>query len=1159
MNSRKLVLYFIAVISMITLLVTAPAVAAGLNPDLMGEDEPAVLLVLVPDGTVSAEGTDPDMSGSFPVGTQITITADAPPPGQAFDHWEWEYNGTPMQALPGVTDNSVSPFSFTIEEAGLLQFSAFYREETETLETPDPPMLSSASIEGGLSITVNAVPNAFSYLARFYQGTSFVYQCAVLPDMPFHLPLSPGVIDSGVPYIATVTAVGDGGLYLNSAESAPSTPAIAVKPALPAASFTYEPHRAVYSGATQTVSAVCTAEGAGAFEIRYQNQDGSFDAPHSAGIYGVYLNVEEGRDYAGAQDLYLGDFIIDRRTPELADFSLSATSVPYTGSGQPFTVIPWPWIDGACSVLYSGALEVPTAAGVYAVTLEVAESSNCCAATFLLPDYHILPAQAGTVSPPPPLMVDGATGETRQVALSDLLPVTGLEAPMLTGPVAYTLLDVSDSGGILAGIPTLSGDMLTLSVSGGNTPGTQAALTLEVSASNVVPTPSWVRLTVETTGKLTPSGTVSAPEPLTYGDTLKTLSLQGAESFLAGGVPVPGTLAWQAPTTVPAVGSSAGWIFTPDDRDRYAERTGVLPLTVLPRPVSETELSPLPDCVYTGESHESRPDVRFRNRALILNQDYLLSYSHHRDAGTAAVTVSGIGNYTGTLTGYFVIHPAPLDGAVVIFAEVDRILPGALLSAQVTGTPPDAVLSYQWYQDGVPIPSADAAGFTVPDGMTGAITLSVTASGNYTGTLTSPPLTVDKETPPDHGGGGGESSSGGADPGGTETARPAVTIQPTVRGGAATALVDETALLDALARAETTSPPTLELILPGDTFTSASVTLPAGAVKVISNREVALRFSCHLGALTLDPASLSAVALQSEEPITLSLGRADLEGTLSPRQQDAVGPDPVFDVSVSVGSARLTSLDGGTASVTLSYPLPDREPAGAVGVWQVGSSGTLRRLPSAYDSDRGEISFSTSHLSRYLAACDPLYGWYNPYTDVTPADPSYSAVRYLTANGLYDAEESQFQPQAPMTRAMLVTALWRLAGSPEIQGSPFTDVPASARYAQAAAWAGKVGVTMGVGGGRFAPEAPVTWEQIAVMLSRWALTSGTDLAKLGVSTPPPGLPKISPWAVDGMRWATGLRLLPEQGERLPYAPAARGESAAVLQCFLLRIQGSPCL
>ena len=109
------------------------------------------------------------------------------------------------------------------------------------------------------------------------------------------------------------------------------------------------------------------------------------------------------------------------------------------------------------------------------------------------------------------------------------------------------------------------------------------------------------------------------------------------------------------------------------------------------------------------------------------------------------------------------------------------------------------------------------------------------------------------------------------------------------------------------------------------------------------------------------------------------------------------------------------------------------------------------------------------------------------YTDVTEANWFYEAVTYVTDNGLVDGEtETTFAPNTSMTRADLVTALYRLAGSPETEvENPFTDVAADAEYYDAVMWGYANGVVGGITETTYEPDSPLQRQQIATMLYRY--------------------------------------------------------------------------
>lgn len=97
-------------------------------------------------------------------------------------------------------------------------------------------------------------------------------------------------------------------------------------------------------------------------------------------------------------------------------------------------------------------------------------------------------------------------------------------------------------------------------------------------------------------------------------------------------------------------------------------------------------------------------------------------------------------------------------------------------------------------------------------------------------------------------------------------------------------------------------------------------------------------------------------------------------------------------------------------------------------------------------------------------------------------------VKFAYQHGLFQGTAADtFSPDEPMTRAMLVTVLWRMDGKPDTAGgSSFTDVPRGQWYTEAVAWAAENGVVNGVGGGKFEPDGNVTREQIATILYRYA-------------------------------------------------------------------------
>lgn len=146
-----------------------------------------------------------------------------------------------------------------------------------------------------------------------------------------------------------------------------------------------------------------------------------------------------------------------------------------------------------------------------------------------------------------------------------------------------------------------------------------------------------------------------------------------------------------------------------------------------------------------------------------------------------------------------------------------------------------------------------------------------------------------------------------------------------------------------------------------------------------------------------------------------------------------------------------------------------------------------------------------------------------------------------------------FRPAVPSSRAMLVTMLWRLEGMPEAESARFADVTPDAWYAKAVSWAASAHVVEGYDAERFGPDDPISREQLAVILWRYARVRGTD--RLAVESTSLGVfidaEHVSDCALDGVQWAVNAGLITGTGnERLsPKANASRAQVATMLMRF----------
>ena len=172
------------------------------------------------------------------------------------------------------------------------------------------------------------------------------------------------------------------------------------------------------------------------------------------------------------------------------------------------------------------------------------------------------------------------------------------------------------------------------------------------------------------------------------------------------------------------------------------------------------------------------------------------------------------------------------------------------------------------------------------------------------------------------------------------------------------------------------------------------------------------------------------------------------------------------------------------------------------------------------------------------------------FDDVAKSAWYYKAVEYVAENGIMSGVSArEFAPNAGFSRAMLAQTLYAMSGKPAVKAeSTFADVAANAWYADAVNWAAEKGYVSGVGDGKFAPDASVTREQMALILYRYAGSpdaSGMAQKEFADSS------SVSAYAVDAIRWAVheGLISGMENNTLAPQGTATRAQVAQILMNF----------
>ena len=172
-----------------------------------------------------------------------------------------------------------------------------------------------------------------------------------------------------------------------------------------------------------------------------------------------------------------------------------------------------------------------------------------------------------------------------------------------------------------------------------------------------------------------------------------------------------------------------------------------------------------------------------------------------------------------------------------------------------------------------------------------------------------------------------------------------------------------------------------------------------------------------------------------------------------------------------------------------------------------------------------------------------------------PADWSHEGIDYAVSHGLFvGTSDTTFSPASAMTRAMLVSVLWRMEGEPaHTDRNPFTDVGRE-WYTDGVLWAAEHDIVAGIGDGRFDPDGDVTREQIAAILCRYTLWKGRSADARADLRVFPDARDVSGWAYDSLAWANAEDLISgcmigSISHLKPLDNATRAQVAAILMRY----------
>ena len=607
--------------------------------------------------------------------------------------------------------------------------------------------------------------------------------------------------------------------------------------------------------------------------------------------------------------------------------------------------------------------------------------------------------------------------------------------------------------------------------------------------------------------KVIPQGTPAAtPGSITYGQPVSAAVLSG--TMRDGDKVVQGTFAWDAPDVRPSAGSyTADWTFTPTGEDAalYDTAHGSLTITVNPASISGASVTLTPDAfAENGEAQQPSVSVSYGGAALIEGTDYTADISSGTEPGTYPVTITGKGNYAGTVTAAFKINAVATveitqkdDEGHTLKLEVESgisEIPETFQDNEELNSPAkiEEKIKTVLTTTNTSIPAENTAVYDAEllvstDGGTSWVkaTSANFPTGGLTITLPYPEGTdssyqftvVHLFTTTDF----------GKKPGDTEA--PAVTntadgIQFTVTG------------LSPISVGWVKTTPTPPTTPTGPT---------GGGGSYVSTYAVTVEKSEH-GKVTSSRTNAS-----SGSTVTLT-----------------VTPDSgyVLDTLTVTDSQGNEIKLTGNGSGEYAFTMPGRA---------VTVKTTFAPIPDDVEQpcDGGE-----NCPSRDFNDLGTVGTWY------------HEAVDYVLRNGLMGGYGGGlFGPDDNLSRAQFAQILYNKEGKPAVTGgSVFTDVTDGQWCAPAVTWAAAQGIVGGYGNGKFGPDDNITREQLAVMLWRYAGSPAATDKELHFTDSD----QAGKWALEALRWAVEQGMINGKGNGVldPAGKATRAEIAAMLMRYL---------
>ena len=576
------------------------------------------------------------------------------------------------------------------------------------------------------------------------------------------------------------------------------------------------------------------------------------------------------------------------------------------------------------------------------------------------------------------------------------------------------------------------------------------------------------------------------PMTVVYGDTVSPSAVVNEKTYGACtvGYTYKGAEATSYGPSEAAPQNAGNYTVTALVQNSIYNGTKTVSLTIAPKSVNANMIDAVGAQIYTGNA--ITPVLTVSDGALGLKSsvDFTAAYANNINVGTATVTITGIGNYTGTESITFKINPATSQGVV---------------SGGGGG---------------------GGGGSTVTSGSTAATTENWGA-----GTLTKMTTNIVAKT--------------------DKTGNASANVTAAQMNDAISAIIKAAGSTSG-SQSGLVSTAVQIKVKPDSAAESVNTTIPQDSFKSLTKNSVSfLTISSPLADITFDAAALKTIGDNVAADITVKMAAVD-KNTLSEAAKTQVGDRPVYDLAVLSGGKTISDFGGGTVTVSIPYTPAANEDSNSIVIYYISNQGELVSIPNCiYDPASGTVSFKTSHFSTYAVGYNKMNfsdvsGWFadavnvlaargvvsgtgegrfspnesvtraqfammlaklsgddltgytsSSFSDVDSSEWYSAAVQWAYAKGVVSGWNGKFSPDAKISRQEIASMLARYADKAagytlptSIAKVTFSDSANISDYANQAVTAmQRAGIINGYSNGSFGPNAEATRAEASKMIA----------------------------------------------------------------------------